>query len=1412
MRTVARQSQPAFLYVASWEVCNHLGGVYTVLETSAPHFRSSYYGDDLLYIGPDLWADKAAQASFAEDPMQPEVAALAAERDIPVRFGRWAIPGSPPCALVDFGRLLERKNSLLGDLWNEFAVDSINADWDTVERLLFGYAVGKLIELHYHALVRPRARRAIAHFHQWAAAAGLLRLSRTTPEIATVYTPHGTALGRALASSGVTLHTDLKTVDPAASAKERKLEAPHTLEVAAAKRASVLTCVSEHEGDEAAHLLGRRPDVVTHNGYTPPSPPARPREEMRVALLECAGKLFGAAVDPSTRLALTSGRYEFRNKGLDLLIRAIGALKAGESPARPLLLYIFVAANHTGPRHEMLRRMKEEGFGGESLGICTHNLAHPDEDEILRACRAAGIENRPDDKVRVIFAPVRLDGRDGLFPQSYADILQSCDLTLFPSLYEPWGYTPLESLAAGVPTVTTDLTGFGRFVAHLPESERTAVTVLPGAQGDNGALVETLRSELWHFLGRSDDELIALRRCGGAVVERTSWDRLISQTIEAHHLALEKASQRGVAGTRPWVSRLSRRSVIVIQAKSEVRPQLYRFSVSAAVPERIGRLADLARNVWWSWNPRARALFEMLSEGDFDRVEGNPVRLLRTLDPQTLGSRSRNREFLALYDEVIREFDAYLGRERAPAPSTAYFCAEFALHESLPIYSGGLGVLAGDHLKSSSDLQLPLVGVGLRYADGYFRQRIQPDGRQGVEFVPFDARETPLTEVVAADGTPVRISLPMPERELRAGAWRVEVGSVPLYLLDTLIAENDPADREVTRRLYPSDREPRLRQEILLGMGGWRLLKALGKSPRICHLNEGHSAFLLVERLLDLIEEEGLTYAEAAEVVRAGTVFTTHTPVPAGHDRFAEGMMRRYFGPVVQRLGLSWEEFYALGTGPSDTAQFSMTNLALRLAGRANGVSRLHGDVSRTMNAEVWPGFHEAEAPIDAITNGVHLGTWVGPEMGDLLDRHLERNWRSSNPERIEWERAEEIPDAEVWAARQGQRRRFSAWLRASVEETAIRRGERPASLKRRLEGIREEALWIGFARRFAPYKRAALLFRDPERLAALLDSTSHPVRIVYAGKSHPDDGEGAELVRQIVALTTDPRFAGRVFFVEDYGLASARMLLQGVDVWLNTPARPLEASGTSGMKASANGVLHFSVLDGWWCEGYDGSNGWVIGKGRAYENAEMQSEHDARTLYGTLEADLLPLFFDRAAGVPTGWTAKIKRCLATIPAFFNTHRMVGDYVRTSYAPLGRALARLEAEDYAGARTHAERLRLLRDAWKDVKIANVSVTDLSRGSIGIGEVFEVRAQVALGTLKPEDLAVELYVGPAGPTGELTDPVVIPLIRDGEAKDGVAEYTGAYLPRGAGAFRYGVRVMPAMSSFQEIAALGLVRWA
>jgi len=1408
-------SRPGFLYNVSWEVCHRIGGVHTVLETAAPHLTASY-GKHLLYVGPDLWSARGMQETFVEDRTAPPLAHLAAERGVPVRFGHCDMEGEPRVALVDFGRLLERKNAILGELWDDYGVDSIHADWDTVERMLFGYAAGILIELHYRVAVRPRGLRAVAHFHQWQSAAGILRLDSTTPEIGTVLTPHGTALGRALSTSGVRVDRSLTSIDPEEAAKDEGVEAQHTLEKIAARRARVLTTVSEHSAEEAQHLLGRKPDLVTPNGYRGPTAIDDDRRKaVRDELLTRAERFLGTKLDhETTQIALTAARYEYRTKGLDLIINALGRLVAAEeSPKRKLLLIIAVAATQTGPRPEVLARLASDKLAGKPCGRSTHNLAHPEDDQILIGCNAANLRNEPDDAAYVMFVPIRLDGNDPVIPFTYDEVIRASDVTFFPSLYEPWGYTPVESLAAGVPTVTTDLTGFGRYLLEREDEEHRGVLVLPLASASEDDVDALLDRALTSFLDTDDVRLEQIRADSVAVLERVRWEHLIGKTLAAHEMALARAGEARVAALSPSLAGRGRRSVISLPPKSAARPHLHSFSVAAEVPAKLRRMVALARNLWWAWHPEAQALFEELDPEAYRAMGGNPVALLASLSQPTIAAASANADYIARCTTVLADFDRYLEREAQPIDAIAYFSAEFALHECLPIYSGGLGVLAGDHLKSASDLRVPLTAVGLRYADGYFTQRIGRDGRQGVEPQTADPRTMPMTPVLDADGNPLRITIPLPEHELVATAWRVDVGQVPLFLLDTKIPDNDEGNQGLTSKLYPSEREWRLRQELLLGMGGWKLLRALDREPEVCHLNEGHSAFLLLERLLELVEEKGLTYEQAAVVVRGSSLFTTHTPVPAGHDRFHEDLMRRYFAGIATRLGLDWDEFFDLGRTSKEDDEFSMTTLALRLTGRANGVSKLHGEVSRTMLAETWPGLHEAETPVASVTNGVHLPTWCGPVLRPVIDARLGRAWLEENTGADEWARIGALSDAEIWNMHALQKRRMLEFIRARIEATSMRRGVGAKSVRQRLEALTDDALVIGYARRFAPYKRATLLFRDRERLLALLEDTDRPVRIIYAGKAHPDDGAGGDLVQEIVSLTDEHRFAGRVFFVEDYDMDVARYLVTGVDVWLNTPTRPLEASGTSGMKAALNGVLHASILDGWWCEGYDGTNGFKIGDGEDAADPEVQAEHDSRSLYRMLETEMIEEFFDRGAdGLPRKWIERMRRSMATVPAFFSTHRMVSDYVEFGYAPLGERARELSEDSYREARDQAQREERLLQAWSQVRIDTVAVTDAPEGSIGIGEPFEVRASVHLGDLGPDDVAVELYVGQSNDAEELVEPVVVPLTMTSENGDGIVHYKGGYMPSGAGRFQYGVRVRPSLDDATELAHLGLVQWA
>ncbi len=701
-----------------------------------------------------------------------------------------------------------------------------------------------------------------------------------------------------------------------------------------------------------------------------------------------------------------------------------------------------------------------------------------------------------------------------------------------------------------------------------------------------------------------------------------------------------------------------------------------------ALPAALEPLRALAYNLRWTWHPGALALFARLDPDCWEQSNHNPVRTIDGLDDARLHALAADPAFLAELARVVDGLDAYLA-DRATwfattgaaveAPCVAYFSMEFGLHESLPIYSGGLGVLAGDHLKAASDLGVPLVAVGLFYADGYFRQRLDPSGWQedgDEENAPADL---PLVPVTGPDGAPLTVEVTLEGRRTLLRAWRARVGRVDLYLLDAGLPENAPEDRRITARLYGGEIGVRIRQEIALGIGGARLLEALGLRPAAYHLNEGHAAFLILELARRVMAREGLDFAAARERLRPQLVFTTHTPVAAGHDYFSPELLERHLGAYIGQLGVSLHELLGLGRhNPDDYREyFCMTILALRSAGRANGVSRLHGAVSRGQWRGLWPERAEADVPIGHVTNGVHLPSCIGPAMAALYERHLGIAPGTAPAEPAAWAPIIQVPDAELWAARNAGRSRLLAFIRGRSAERPARQGG-----EGRQDGFDPDALTIGFARRFATYKRATLLLRDPARLARILNDAKRPVQLVFAGKAHPRDDGGKLLIQRLAQLAGDGPFRHRVLFLEGYDIGVARQLVQGVDVWLNTPQRPYEASGTSGMKAAANGALNCSILDGWWAEAWDAAQakgeeiGWAIGGTATSDDAEHQAHLDAAALYDLLERELVPAFYERGLdGVPHGWTARMKRAIALIAPRFNTARMVREYTERCYLP-----------------------------------------------------------------------------------------------------------------------------------------------
>lgn len=699
-----------------------------------------------------------------------------------------------------------------------------------------------------------------------------------------------------------------------------------------------------------------------------------------------------------------------------------------------------------------------------------------------------------------------------------------------------------------------------------------------------------------------------------------------------------------------------------------------------SLPRRIQRLGQLAYNLWWVWNPEGQSLFSALDKTLWDRVNHNPVAFLHQAERPTLNAMANDRGYLELYDRAMGKFDAYMSAPDTWFATThpelkgkkiAYFSFEFGLHESVPVYAGGLGILAGDHLKEASDLGMPLVGVGFIYNQGYFTQRITEDGWQETSSLYLNFNEMPVIPLVDSTGKPLTIAIDLPGRQVFARLWEIQVGRVSLFLMDTNIDPNSANDRQLTARLYSNDLDVRISQEILLGMGGVRALRLLGLQPNVWHMNEGHSAFLALERALEYVGD-GKSFDEAAAIVRKNNVFTTHTPVPAGNDQFPLWLVDKYLAQVWENLGLTRDQFVDLGRQATPWGDnFVMPVLALHLADGCNAVSELHGQVSRRMWNFLWPDRRAEDVPITHVTNGIHVGSFLARRMRLLYDRYLGSDWYEHMDDSEMWAKIDLIPDAELWAVRRHLKRKLVIYANERARMLWLSGRAHPVQVLSSGVLMESYSLTIGFARRFATYKRGNLILRDYERLLKIINNASRPVQVVFAGKAHPADEPGKLLIQQVYRAVKDARTGGRLIFLEDYDMNMARYLVQGVDIWLNNPRRPNEASGTSGMKAAVNGVLNFSVLDGWWREGYNGSNGWAIGEDKEQPGSEEQDRLDAESLYNTLENEIIPLYYENrsADNLPTGWIARMKTSIRTLAPLFCTRRMVKEYMKELYLP-----------------------------------------------------------------------------------------------------------------------------------------------
>lgn len=844
------------------------------------------------------------------------------------------------------------------------------------------------------------------------------------------------------------------------------------------------------------------------------------------------------------------------------------------------------------------------------------------------------------------------------------------------------------------------------------------------------------------------------------------------------------------------------------------------LDVRPRIPEALQSLTGLSENLWFVWNYEAETLFRRINPDLWEETRQNPVEFIGRIKQDELKGLAMDEGFCAHLERVKQDFDRYISEKPDPKvfgareqPFTvAYFTAECGVADCLPIYSGGLGFLAGDHLKSTSDLKLPVVGVSLAYQKGYFRQYLIQDGWQ-MESYPINRFTTmPMKLVRDNQGNLLKISIELKGEDVKVQTWCVNIGRTRLYLLDTNLKENSEAARGITSELYGGDREMRIRQEIILGIGGVRMLKAVGLDPAVYHMNEGHSAFAVFERIRQLREVRGLSFNEAVEMIRATSVFTTHTPVPAGIDTFNPELMRPYFESFAKAMGISVAVL--LGFGKLDPRnkdeEFSMAVLALRLSNWNNGVSRLHARVSRKMFQKIWPRTPEADLPIVHITNGVHIPSWISKGMAENYDRYLGPRW-IEDPDNVKiWERVDKIPDTELWRTHERGRERLVAFTRARLRGQLAKRGASNRDLALAEEVLNTEILTIGFARRFAPYKRAHLILRDIERLERILTNDKHPAQIIFAGKAHPQDHPGKELIKQLVQTANKESLRRHMVFLEDYDLDIARTMVQGVDIWLNTPRRPLEACGTSGMKAVANGALHLSVLDGWWDEGYEREIGWAIGNGEEYEDHSFQDELESRALYDMLEKDIIPIFYERGAdGLPRRWVSMMKASMHKLCPMFNTHRMVSEYWERFYMPAAERGFQLKDKELEGLKRLARWREKVMYNWANVAIKDVRMRPLSE--LETGAAYPVEADVFLGDLLPEDVMVEVYAGRLDPSDRFLDRFT-QIMNAGEVVgERIYRYRGEISFEDSGHFGINIRITPNHPNPESRHAMGLVIW-
>ncbi len=1404
-----------YLFEVSWEVCNKVGGIHTVVSTKAKSINERY-GNNHILIGPDIYKDVNNPEFIPDETLFSAWKTIVQKSGLKIKIGRWNIKTNPIVVLVDFSELFVRKDEILKELWDRYKLDSLTGGWDYIEPVMFGYAAGMLIEsyLTYYDL---ESQNNVAQFHEWMTGSGLLYLKKNMPSVACAFTTHASVLGRCVAGNGLPLYDKLSDYNPAELASRFNVKSKHSLEQCSATNADVFTTVSDITAKECSYFLSKEVDIVTPNGFSDCFVPesdkySEIRSSARSKLLKVVEAVTGSKISSNAMVVGLGGRYEFINKGIDVAIEALAQINNSKNKDREIVAFFMVPAGFSGVNQAVKHNLDFPYKTAEiTQSFVTHTLTDEYNDPIINALKRSGLNNTSKCNVKVVFCPSYLNGNDGVFDMTYWDLVVGMDLTLFPSYYEPWGYTPLESLALRVPTITTTLAGFGLWVNDNYIESHPSIVVIDRNDTNKDYVVSKIAASIIDLSKLSAQKAEEISQNAYDVSRIATWDNLSEYYYNAYEMALEKVKINYRFSHKTPIDEVSYNEK---QLEYNI-PNWVSVVIHKALPEVLEPLEKLAKNLWWCWNYEAVDLFDMADHKVWEECEHNPIELLDRLSLNDYKVLAGNVAFIEKLNKVYAQFEAYMSEKNSgEGPTISYFSMEYGLHPSLKIYSGGLGVLAGDYLKEASDKNTKITAVGLLYRYGYFKQRISTSGNQVSENEAQSFSKLPVQPVLSANGKWKTISLCLPNRTLKARIWRVDVGRVELYLLDTDFDYNRDDDRTITYHLYGGNWENRLKQEILLGIGGIKALRKVGINTELYHCNEGHAAFIGLERVREFVFDDNLTFSQAVELVRSSSLFTTHTPVPAGHDSFSESLLYEYMSSVPEELNITWERFMSLGriSKYDPNAKFSMSFLAANLSQFVNGVSMLHGDVSKKIFNPMWPGYTPQELDVvDYVTNGVHYPTWTAREWKDIHKEVFGSEFQTHHYDKSCFDGIYKISDERIWATRNLLRTKLIEEVKRRIMQDITGAYFTPRQVVTICDKLRSDVLTIGFARRFATYKRAHLLFRNLDRLDAIVNNPERPVQFLFAGKAHPADQAGQDLIKHIIEVSKMPKFIGKILFVPNYDMTLARFLVSGVDVWLNTPTRPEEASGTSGEKAAMNGVMHFSVLDGWWVEGYRNDSGWALPQKQTFDNHDYQNELDSEMIYNIIEDEIAPTYYNKnKKGLSKDWVAYIKNTIAKVASNFTTNRMLNDYEDKYYYPLSKRFELLKANDNAKAIELARWKQFVVKNWDSVELSSIHIDKTKDLLVQIGNDYSGEVILNIGDFNIEDISLELVFADSNAETQFRIKKVFEFDKVGQ-EGSLATYRIHFTPEESGLTRVALRAYPYHSLLITRQDIGLVKW-